>query len=233
MSQKQMTVPTDMSLQRTAPGLDAELGSLGARPIIVALIVMSVSACSHRGLHSGVEPRLSQDFLIPPGAQNVKSAVRLGYERVTYTLERAYPARDVIRSAAQHLATRGWVPLENNWFNRDEVSQFVRGWALVTGVDKPGGEERFICRWWAQWRNKRGEMFDFALEYLSPGRPWTNRSHLFVSASKMSDVIARRIPLGTARDTNLRDLPPTTPPNVETSSDPSDITALPGGPNGG
>ena len=111
------------------------------------LIAVVCLGCRHDGLHNGRVANLSPDLITDPRAENIKSRAAPGYERLYYEVEVAYPARPVIRAIAAQLASRGWQPTRNSWFNGDEASEYVRGWVQSTVVAKPGGKERFLARW--------------------------------------------------------------------------------------
>jgi hypothetical protein len=180
--------------------------------------ILSV-VCRGEDLQKGLVPGLSGDMVVYPGAVNPRSAVNQGFERLTYQLDVAYPAEGVIGSISRDLARRGWRPLRNNWHNRDETSEYVRGWVQSTVVSKPGGKERYLCRWWAQWRNAEGEIVDYALGYMSATEEFTNRSQLHVSATRMSISVAQRLTPAYAKGQQVLELPVGTPPNSATATD--------------
>jgi hypothetical protein len=189
---------------------------------LVFLIAVVCLSCHNDGLHNGRVANLSSDLITHPRAENIKSNVALGYERLYYELEVEYPARPVIRAIAAQLASRGWQPTRNSWFNRDQASEYVRGWVQSTVVAKPGGKERFLARWWAQWQNNRGEVLDYSFMYLSPTDRFTNHNRLEVQAVRMSAAVGQRLSASSGASAANRPvilLPVGTPPNVETATD--------------
>jgi hypothetical protein len=168
---------------------------------------------------AGLARGLASEMIVYPGATEVRSLVKPGVDRISYRLETPYPARNVINLVASRLASSGWKPLRNNWFNRDDASEFLRGWVQYTAVNKPGGRERFLCRWWAQWTNEKGDLVDYSFQYLSPGETFTNNSKVEVQGSKMSAETARRLLHPGAAEKQVIELPVGTPPNAETAND--------------
>jgi hypothetical protein len=211
------------SLQRTRWPLPLSRKPLGDTrkllPVVLLLAGLVVTGCRSRGMQNGVAPGLSSEMMVYRGAVRPRSSLHAGLERLTYDVDVAYPAQDVINSISRRLADRGYRPLRNNWYNRGDASEYVRGWVQSTVVNKPGGKERYLCRWWAQWRNAQGDVVDYALTFLSPGEAFTNNSHLEVSATKMNESVAERLTPADARPRQVIELSSNTPPNAETASD--------------
>lgn len=183
---------------------------------VVALLLVVSCHREEDGLQRGVAPGLAPELVPVAGATNIRSGVGAGGERVTYTLSRPYPARDVILSISNELARRGYRPYRNNWFNRDETSDFVRGWDQSLVVFKVGGRKQFMCRWWAQWGNDRGELVDYSLGYLSPSEGFTNTSEVNVAAMKLDPKTAAAFPVQSAGRPAVF-LSAGTPPNATTA----------------
>jgi hypothetical protein len=204
---------------------------------LIFLFAVVCLSCHRDGLQNGRVANLSPDLITQPRAEKIKSKVASGYERLYYKLEVEYPARPVIRTISAQLAARGWQPTRNSWFNRDEPSEYVRGWVQSTVVAKPGGKERFLARWWAQWQNNRGEVLDYSFMYLSSTDRFTNHSRLEVQATRMSAAVGQRLSASIGASAPTRPvilLPVGTPPNVETATDNSpNPRVFQGRPDGG
>jgi hypothetical protein len=214
-------------LQRTrsaAPPSPLSRQALGASLNRLSLVVLALgvvlSGCRSRdGLRHGLVDGLSPDLVVVQPGVPARSVRYPGYERLVYPVEVAYPAAAVITVISETLTRHGYHPLRNNWYNRDEASEYVRGWDHSTVVDRPGGKEKYLCRWWAQWRNPQGDIVDYALLYLSKGEMFTNKTFLEVSATRMSKSVAERLTSARARTLPVVELPTGTPPNAETATD--------------
>ncbi len=182
-------------------------------------LLLVTFACRHDGLRSGRSPSIGSELLAVPGAEQVRSGSINGFERLTYKLRKPYPAADVIFAISNHLRALGYKPMKNSWFNRDETSDYVRGWVHYVGVPAPGAKGHYICRWWADWRNAKGEIVSYALLYTSSGEILTNQDELSVSASKMSPAMAERLRAGVTANGPVLELPAQTPPNAQTATD--------------
>ena len=176
-------------------------------------------------------------LVAPSEATNVRSRAGAKSQSLTFDLATPYPARALIASISEHLAAAGWHPTRNSWFNRQETSEFVRGWVQYTIVKKPGGKRRFLCRWWSQWVGPTGEVLDYSLTYVSPDATLTNTTDLKVTAQLLSEELAQKLHAAspvTGNDRPLVLLPVGTPPNSETatdnSPDPSIFFSRPDGP---
>src|SRR5712692_5972380 len=84
------------------------------------------------GLQAGRVSGLSPVFVIPAEAINVRSGTAAGHQRLTFNLRTKYPARSVIFAISNHFAKAGWRPARNSWFNREEASEYLRGWVQST-----------------------------------------------------------------------------------------------------
>ena len=175
-----------------------------------------VAAChSQQQTHRQVSP----DILVLPGAVDVRVTGGSNFQRVTYRVSLSYPAASAISTITDHLRRRGWKPLLQNWFNRDDTSNFVRGW--INGIVVPKGVEHFASRWWAQWRNGDGDIVDYTLLYISPSSQRTNTTDLHVLVTRMSKSAAEQFANRLHVKGPLSDLPATAQPNTANATDQS------------
>src|SRR3954466_2581507 len=99
--------------------------------------LLLIIACRNDGLDAARIAQQSGDLFVVKGATNVHSTVRTGVERVTYDVRARYPAENIVLTIGEDLHGRGWRPLRNNWFNRDDTSSYVRGWIqLIAGSQR-------------------------------------------------------------------------------------------------
>lgn len=185
------------------------------------LVAMSL-ACRDDGLERGRVPGLARELIVPERATEIRSIRRDGFERLTYSVEAEFPAADIINLTADQLSQLGWRPARNDWLNTGYASEFLRGWTQSTVVSEPGGKERFMRQWNAQWSNDTGAIITYGFYYLSPGEELTNTSRLEVEATRLeketADLLRKQFPPeNTAKPLVL--LPHGTRPNVELASD--------------
>ena len=133
---------------------------------------------------------LSPELVTLPGASRVRSVKTPEFQRLTYRVKMVYPARPAIEEISRQLASRGWRPVRNNFFNRGEQSDYVSGWAEYKTASIGSGPARYLCRWWAQWVHDDGSVVDYHLFYRSRAEQFTNRSVLDVTAAKMTKATA-------------------------------------------
>ena len=182
--------------------------------ILAAVVAMLTLACQQRATK-----RVSDDLIVYPGASDMHSATTGGVERLHYQLRAAYPPKAIVEQIARQLAKRGWRPLRNNFFNRDQLSEYVRGWVEYRSGTPAQGPILFTCRWWSQWVNDDGEVLDYSLSYTSPSEVFENRVVLDVSVIKgnvntVGDLAG--IPRNSTQ--RLHELPAGTPPNADRAS---------------
>ena len=192
------------------------------RIALLLVVFVATTTCRSRrndGLREGRSPTLPSELVIVEGAQKIRSGGNRSFARLTYELTTPYPAAVVISTISRHLSAEGYRPLKNNWFNRDDTSEYERGWVQYIGVPAPKAKGQFICRWWAQWRNAKGEIVDYSLTYTSPDEVFTNHNTLAVSASKMNAGIAEQLRAGVTSTEPPIELSPQTPPNAATATD--------------
>jgi hypothetical protein len=181
------------------------------------MVGLTLIAACHS--HQSAPSQLSPDILILPGAVDLHTTLGKNFQRATYRISVSYPAKQTIGVISNHLKRRGWKPLLQNWYNRDDTSSFVRGW--VNGIVVPRGRERFASRWWAQWRNTDGEVIDYTLIYISPSSQRTNDTDLEVLVNRFSKPTAESYAAKLHVTGNLTELPPTAQPNSATATDQS------------
>jgi hypothetical protein len=193
------------------------------RLLAVLSIVAICSSCKRDGLSAGRADGLSADLIVWRGATKIRSGAKSGVENLSYTLNMSYPAPDLIASIAMDLASRGWRPTENSWHNRAEASDYVSGWEEFVAVSRAGGKGRYLAQWWAQWRNSQGDVLDYLFAYQSPSEVFTNRTELYVQATRMSASVAASAEANARKmkiygaDKPVVLLPAGTAPNVQSS----------------
>ena len=162
---------------------------------IAVMIVVALGCEDHatRGMAKGRVPGLAPELITFSESSKVRSAKTPEIERLTYRLETPYPAQPVIEAIARQLTARGWRPLRNNFFIREEQSEYVGGWIEYHAASSAQGPKRYVCRWWAQWVRDDGAVVDYVLTYSSKSEQFTNRSSLDVSASKMTRTFAKQL----------------------------------------
>lgn len=189
------------------------------RRIFVASLLVLLTACQGDELTTVRRADHAEDLIVIEGGSDVRSLDGEGIQRLTYEVRTPYPASGSIVQVARHLESRGWKPLGNNWFNRDESSEYVRGWVEYVASAGPGTKRHFVARWWAQWQNSNGDVVDYMFIYSSPADHFTNRDHLGVSATKMSAQAAEQLRVTLTTTAPVIELPAATPPNATTATD--------------
>jgi len=184
------------------------------------LLAVLVCAAACGSPNHGERP-VSPDIVVLPGAVDVRKTGSSTFQRVTYRVSLGYPAASAITAISDHLKQRGWKPLLQNWYNRDDTSSFVRGWINVVTVPKPQGPEHFTSEWWAQWQNGDDEIIDYTLLYVSPSSQRTNTTDLHVLVNRMSKAAADSLANQLHINGRLSLLPPAEQPNAATATDQS------------
>jgi hypothetical protein len=127
-------------------------------------------------------PKSVEDALAPvSGATGV---IREGgaYESffVSYTVKRAYPAKDVIDEIGSRLNKLGWRPLKDDWLNPGSPTSHVRGWSEY--FDSTRGPPLHVDTWNAEWENDAGEIVLYSFDYSYPTSGTLVRDTLAVNA---------------------------------------------------
>ena len=120
-------------------------------------------------IRSAPPPKSAEEALAPiNGASNV---VRRGglFESfwVSYTLQKGYPAKDVIEQISSRLKTRGWHPLRENWLHPGVPSSHETGWSAWNDVTNESAP-RQVLDWQAQWQNDAGDLISYGFHYCYP-----------------------------------------------------------------
>jgi hypothetical protein len=105
-------------------------------------------------------------LLVAPFATGVKYAEFYGRDQLTYTVQEAYPATDVLAFISDSLRKKHWKPLRYDLWNPKIPSSHVRGW---TEFDEATGMlHQRVYQWMAQWENDKHDVVSYALQYSYP-----------------------------------------------------------------
>jgi hypothetical protein len=120
-------------------------------------------------IRSAPPPKSAEEALASiNGASNV---VRQGgaFESfsVDYSLQKGYPAKDVIEQISSRLKTRGWHPLEQDWLHPGVNSSHVTGWSAWNDVTVQSAPLQ-VLDWQAQWQNDAGDLVSYGFHYCYP-----------------------------------------------------------------
>jgi hypothetical protein len=79
-------------------------------------------------LKNQATPRHTDVLIVFPGAKGTNWVSLKGIDQVSYPLDVEYPASGIIASISNHLAKKGWQPLQDDVWNPGLPSSHVRGW---------------------------------------------------------------------------------------------------------
>ena len=140
----------------------------GAAParwaFVASLALAAASACTPR---SGIDAsKLPPELAVPPGATRVDPRGDGAAFAVQYRLTAPYPAEAFLKDLGSRLAARGWKPMDRGLLDPEIPTSNVRGWTAF--VDPQLRPPRGVHRWQGSWRNERGDVVDYNLEYAAP-----------------------------------------------------------------
>jgi hypothetical protein len=105
-------------------------------------------------------------LLVAPFATEVKYAEFEGRDQLTYTVQEAYPAAEVLTFISDSLRKKHWKPLRYDLWNPKIPSSHVRGWTVFD--DATGMSSQRVYQWVAQWENDKHDAVTYALQYRYP-----------------------------------------------------------------
>ena len=140
----------------------------GAAParwaFVASLALAAASACTPR---SGIDAsKLPPELAVPPGATRIDPRGDGAAFAVQYRLTAPYPAEAFLKELGSRLAARGWKPMDRGLLDPGIPTSNVRGWTAF--VDPQMRPPRGVHRWQGSWRNERGDVVDYNLEYAAP-----------------------------------------------------------------
>jgi len=102
-------------------------------------------------------------LIVLSGASNIRITDR--NSAVSYELQVAYPAQEVIESLGRQLTQHGWKALETDIANPSLPAAASAGWgSYVDGTKRP---KTNVYQWIGQWQDSRGTVAWYTLEYES------------------------------------------------------------------
>ena len=167
--------------------------TLSRRLLALLLVVCSLSAasaCSGSSPEQPIGPH--PDILIVlPGAQKIEYP-RAYDGSVSYELDVAHPASDVIAEIRARLEKAGWKAASNDMMNPGMENSHVRGWMDYVDGTK-GGATVFL--WSAAWESPRGDRVEYWLKYEYPkgSGPMSARPPLQVVALYFTGPTVNRV----------------------------------------
>ncbi len=129
-----------------------KLGTLAAMLLLAALV--------------GCVPEKAatpQALVVYPNAEAVAFRQFGEIWQVYYEVPVAYPAESVLKHINASLERASWQPLKNDFLNPHLPSSHQKGWdSYLDATTKPATK---VHQWLAQWKNPRGDVVSFALQY--------------------------------------------------------------------
>jgi len=101
-----------------------------------------------------------------PGASEVEASGGDGVYGVSYRVDAAYPAAEVLASIEGSIPPE-WTPRKEDLFNPGIPTSHVRGWTSYK--DLTTNPESFVHAWQSEWENEAGELLSYNLIYRSAG----------------------------------------------------------------
>jgi len=131
------------------------------------------------------------------GAKNVKSYNVGGTEVIEYSMDKKYPADDVIQEISKSLKGKGWKPLPYSFLFPKNQSSQTAGWMVFK--DPPRYPTSLIYEWAGDWQNSKGDIVSYNFRYQDPYQKYEgttfvlkpNNSNLKVTGFFMPEPVAK------------------------------------------
>jgi hypothetical protein len=165
----------------------AALQRMSRFTLAVTLLFFGLNGCARRAPKDA--PRYSEGLIVCPGGQQMDWAKSNGIDQLRYQISLEYPANSIISCISSGLAEKGWLPLQEDYWNPGLPSSHVRGWTNFR--DATVHPEATVDSWYAQWVNNEGDIIFYALRYQYPPG---DRHNLTVLAGFIPANIAKNMP---------------------------------------
>ena len=134
---------------------------------------------------------MSSEFVVPRQATGLTFPKVMYGSAVRFRMTTPYPAAEYLQQVQARLATAAWQPLEKHWLEPKYESSHVRGWTYFRNAEKRG-----VHQWQASWRNQRGDVVTYELNYASalsgpkdsPSKPRTEELTVLVLCNIGIDI---------------------------------------------
>ncbi len=127
-----------------------------------------------------------------PGATEVKAVGGDGVFEVSYVVDSAYPAADVLAAIAASIPPE-WTPRSEDSLNPGLPTSHVRGWGDHENLTTT--PESWAHTWQSEWQNQAGDVLSYNLIYTSTG-PFPAIGHLPAPDNSKLRVAAQVVPRG-------------------------------------
>lgn len=155
--------------------------------LLVLVIAAAVVSCS---VKSGTSHPTA--LIMLPGARDLLQSEEGGVQKMSYKLIQKYPAKAALNSISAGLSSQGWKPLKEDFLNPGLPSSHVRGWGDFTDSSRPGGRQE-VRQWIGDWRNAKGDVVNYGLQYRWPSDKPKDLDTLHVAASLVPAQTAKEM----------------------------------------
>jgi hypothetical protein len=160
-----------MNLQITVRGIRIRDGCSKSMPmrsslaaVVLVFLVCHTVLCQQVG---NATRTANSCLVLISGATNVKHYNLPGLRKqLSYHIQSPYPADEVLDTIKQKLQLDGWKPLRADFLNPKLPSSHVRGWDYYQ--DQATKPVTSVWAWQADWKNIKGEIVTYRLEYRCP-----------------------------------------------------------------
>ena len=160
---------------------------IGSWYVVFVLLLHSLAGCA--GEHSQIPSDYSDSLIVLPDASDIHYVKLRDTDQIIYYLKANYPATEVINEVSRELKHKGWVPLQEDFFNPGLPTSHVRGW--TTYIDGTKNPERKVHTWASDWRNEKGDILLYAFTYSYPVETKADLSSLRVLGIYMPASVAQ------------------------------------------